>query len=110
MANQLNEEIKKIEEEVKEAESAFKKLTKNVWVTSLLVGIIILSIVGGIIYWKISSEYIYTDNAVISAKVTNLTPTFADILNKIFVNVGDEAPANTVVAQVGNQLLKTKTI
>ena len=104
----LNEE-KEILKEIKEEESAIKRLTKNVWVTSILLGVIVVSLIGGIVYWKISSESVYTDNASVSASVTNLTPTTPGVLNKVFVNVGDEVPANTIVAQVGNELLKTKT-
>jgi multidrug resistance efflux pump len=90
-------------------ESILKRLTKNVWVTSLLLAVIILGAAGSIVYWKISSESIYTDSALVSAPVTNLTPTISGTLNNVFVNVGDEVAANTVVAQVGNELLKTKT-
>ena len=103
----LNEE-KEILKEIKNEESAIKRLTKNVWVTSLLLGVIILGLLGGLVYWKISSESVYTDNALVSATVTNISPTVPGTLNKVFVNVGDLIPANAVVAQVGNELLKTK--
>ena len=100
---------KEILNEIKKEETALKKLTKNVWVTSLLLGVIVVSLVGGLIYWKVSSGRVYTDAAIISAPVTNLTPSVPGILNKIFVRVGDTIPGNTVVAQVGNELLKTKS-
>ena len=102
-------EEKAVLKEIKKEESAFKRLTRNVWVTSLLLAVIILGAAGAIVYFKISSESIYSDNATVSAPVTNLTPTVPGILNNVFVNVGDEVAANTVVAQVGNELLKTKT-
>jgi multidrug resistance efflux pump len=104
----LNEE-KQILNEVKKEESMLKRLTKNVWVTSMLLVVIILGIAGGIVYWKISGESIFTDNASVSAPVTNLTATVPGTLNNVFVNVGDLVAANKVVAQVGNELLKTKT-
>jgi multidrug resistance efflux pump len=75
----------------------------------MLLGVIILAIAGGIVYWKISGESIYTDNASVMAPVTNLTSSVQGTLNNVFVNVGDLVPANKVVAQVGNELLKTKT-
>ncbi len=111
----LNEEKKILDEErqilneIKKEESMITKLTKNIWVTSMLLGIIIIGTVCGVVYWKISGESVYTDNASISAPVTNLTPSISGKLNNIFVNVGDELQPNTVVAQVGNELLKTKT-
>ena len=102
-------EEKEILKEVKKEESALKRLTKNVWVTSMLLGVIILGAVAGIVYWRVSSARISTDNALVSAPVTDLAPTVSGTLNNIFVNVGDLVPADTVVAQVGNELLKTKT-
>lgn len=105
---QILKEEKEILAEVKKEETALKKLTKNIWVTSLLGGVIILSIVIGIVYWQISSQRVYTDSAIISAPVTNLTPSVSGVLNNVFVNVGDQVLANTVVAQVGNELLKVK--
>ena len=62
-----------------------------------------------LLYWKISGESITTDNAIISAPITKLTTNVPGILNQVFVNIGDEVPAYTIVAQVGNELLKTKT-
>ncbi|MBU6427028.1 HlyD family efflux transporter periplasmic adaptor subunit [Patescibacteria group bacterium] len=98
-----------IETENKPKESVFRRLTKNIWVTSMLVGVIVLGGAAGIIYWAISSQRIYTDNAVVEAPVASIMPAAPGVLNKVFVNVGDVVPANTVVAQVGNELLKTKT-
>ena len=102
-------EEKKILAEVKKEESAIRRLTKNVWVMSMLAGVIILGAAGAVVYFAISAQSIYSDNASVSADVTNLTPTTAGVLSNVFVNVGDDVPANTVVAQVGNELLKTKT-
>ena len=90
-------------------EGVIKRLTKNVWVTSILLAVIILGMIGGVVYWRVSGESVYSDNAAVSAPVTNLTPSVPGTLNSVFVNVGDEVSANTVVAQVGNELLKTKT-
>lgn len=86
-----------------------KKLTKNIWVTSSLIGIVIIGIIIGIIYWIVNSKRIYTDNAVITAPITILTPSVSGILNKVYVNVGDKIPENTIVAEVGNELLKSIT-
>ena len=102
-------EEKKILEEVKKEETILKRLTKNIWVTSLLIIFIIVAIVGSAIYWKVSSGRIYTDKSEISATVTTLSPTVAGPLQEVFVQRGDHVPANTVVARVGNELIKTKT-
>jgi multidrug resistance efflux pump len=102
-------EEKEILTEVKQEESVVRRLTKNVWVTTILLLVIIFCLVGGIVYWYVSSQSIYTDNASVAADVTNLTPGTPGILNRVMVNVGDVVPADTVVAQVGNELLTTKT-
>ncbi|MEI7463181.1 MAG: efflux RND transporter periplasmic adaptor subunit [Candidatus Taylorbacteria bacterium] len=95
--------------EINRDESMFKQLTKNIWVTSMLLAVIIIGSVSAVVYWKISGESITTDNAIISAPITKLTTNVPGILNQVFVNIGDEVPAYTIVAQVGNELLKTKT-
>ena len=102
-------EEKKILEEVKKEETILKRLTKNVWVTSLLVIFVMTALVGGAIYWKVSSGRVYTDKAEISATITTLSPTVAGPLQEVFVQRGDHVPANTVVARIGNELIKTKT-
>ncbi|MDE1975164.1 MAG: HlyD family efflux transporter periplasmic adaptor subunit [Patescibacteria group bacterium] len=91
-------------------DGVIKRLTGNSLVMWLLTGVLVIGAGAGIVYWAVSSQYVYTDNAVVEADVTDLTPSVGGILNAVSVNVGDIVPANTVVAQVGNQLLKTKTV
>lgn len=98
------------EQNNKQKDGAWKRLTSNPWVVWMLLGVIVLGGGFGIVYWAVSSQYVYTDNAVIEAPVTDITPSMAGVLNQVEVNVGDIVPANTVVAQIGNQLLKTKTL
>ena len=102
-------EEKKILNEIQKEETILKRLTKNILVTSLLLGFIIVAGIGGTIYWKVSSGRIYTDKAEIGATVTDLAPTVAGTLQEVLVQRGDRVGPNTVVARVGNQLLKTKT-
>ncbi|MDE2038147.1 MAG: HlyD family efflux transporter periplasmic adaptor subunit [Patescibacteria group bacterium] len=90
-------------------ESAMKRLTRNPVVTSLLVGVLVFGAGAGIVYWAVSSQTVYTDKSVIEAPIVEFAPAQAGRLNQVFVNVGDVVPAGTVVAQVGDQLLKTKT-
>ena len=103
-------EAKETLAEIKKEETLLKRLTRNVWVTTMLLGVIVLGTAGGLIYWQVSNQSVYTDNAVLQAPVTTLTPSQPGILNAVMVNVGDLVPANTVVAQVDNELLKTKTV
>ena len=63
---------------------------------------------GGYLYVRISSNYIYTDKASISAQTVDLAPQNAGVLQEVFVHQGDIVNANTVVARVDNELIKAK--
>ncbi len=86
-----------------------KKITENIWVTASLLGVLVIGGTAGVTYWIISSGRIYTDNAIVSASVTTISPSSSGILQEIYVNVGDIVGPDTVVARVGNELLKTTT-
>jgi multidrug resistance efflux pump len=84
------------------------RLAKNR--TAQVIGVIILIIlivVGGIVAKTLGSR-VYTDQADIEAPVITLSPTAPGVLQKIFVNVGDYVAADTVVAQVGDQMIQTQ--
>jgi multidrug resistance efflux pump len=74
------------------------------------ISIVVMAIVlaGGFLYWQKSSTKVSIDNSTISAPQISLSPDTAGELKTVYVNEGDEVPANTVVAQVGNELLKTQ--
>jgi len=84
-----------------------KKLTENIWVMTGLLAVVILGGTGATAYYFISMGRIYTDKAVVSGSITNISPTSAGTLQEVYVNVGDVVGPNTVVARVGNELLKT---
>jgi multidrug resistance efflux pump len=84
------------------------RLAKNK--TARIVGVIILvalAIATAVIAKTLNSR-VYTDQADIEAPTITLGPTASGVLQKILVNVGDHVNANTVVAQVGNQLIQTQ--
>jgi len=101
-------EEKEILAEVRKEESAIRRLSKNVWVITILISIILISGASIFAYLKISGGRIYTDNAAISAPTIDLAPQSSGILEDISVHEGDQVNANTVVAQIGNELIKTK--
>lgn len=82
---------------------------KKSWVIASLFSFLILGGTIALAYLWISTGWVYTDNASISADHVALAPTTAGILENIAVQVGDQVGANTVVARVGNELIKTKT-
>lgn len=83
------------------------RILKNPWfyVTILCIGIIGTAV--GFLYIRINNSRVYTNTATISAPEIALAPDTAGILQKIYVSDGDFIKANTPVARVGNELIKT---
>ena len=79
----------------------------------LLIGILAVLIVvvgiGGGVYWYVSSKTIYIDQSVISAPLINLSPVNSGVLEAVYVKVGDTVLANAPIAQIGNEIVKSKT-
>lgn len=94
----MNEETKK---------PFIKKLLSNPFALGGIAVAIVAILVGGIIYWNFLQSRVYTDKASVGAQVIALAPHAAGTLKKTFVNEGDLVKANTVVAQVDNELIKT---
>jgi multidrug resistance efflux pump len=78
---------------------------------ALAIAAFLVVVVGGGIaagaYLAVSSKTVYIDKAQISAPKTLLAPTVAGTLQHTYVSVGDIVPPNTVVAQVGVELIKS---
>ncbi len=111
----LNKNLEKIEMEEEKLEKLvvkegveIKSLGKKVQILTGLIAITIIAATAGLLYLNISSSRIYTDAATISGAVSDLTPTVAGTLQETMVNVGDKVDANTIVARVGTELIKTK--
>lgn len=99
--------LEREEEILKEEKGLVAHLRRNLWLTNILISLMAVSAIGGVVYWKISSTRVYIDTAVVSAPLINLGPKNADILQDVYVEEGDVVSANTLVARVGNELLKT---
>ncbi len=71
----------------------------------------ILIVIGGGVavfaYIAATNKMVYIDLATISAPTVNLSPTTAGTLEDVYVAEGDTLLPNTVVAKVGNELLKS---
>lgn len=113
MNNSIKETEQKIEtaieNTVEKIEVAEKKLIHNPWVRSAGVLILAGAIVGTALYWQDSRTRIGIDKSQISAPLVALSPSKAGELNQIYVNVGDVIKSNSAVAQVGDELIKSKT-
>ena len=75
----------------------------------ILGAVIALAVIGGGIYWYVSSQSVYIDQSVIQAPVIDLSPTASGPLQAVFVNVGDLVTANQPVARVGDEVVESKT-
>ena len=70
--------------------------------------IIAVIIIAGVIYWRLNSNKIYIEKATITAPTISLAPKTSGTLNNVFANDGEEVGANQIIAQVGNELVKSK--
>jgi multidrug resistance efflux pump len=100
----LNQEKKILEQE----EKIISRLKKNTLVVSLLILLLVGGAIGGFIYFEITNGRVYIEKSEISAPIIGLAPSVAGTLSDVLVNVGDAVGANTPVAEVGNELIKTK--
>ena len=87
--------------------SAPVKKNRSVWIFTGIIVILIVTVAGILIYNFLEHARVYVDSASIEAPLISLAPQSAGVLQQVFVNEGDEVPANTPVAQVGNELVKT---
>ncbi len=77
----------------------------------LMVAAAIVLVIGGAIgalaYLGVSNQRVTIDTAQIKAPEIALAPTTPGVLKQMYVQAGDIIPANTVVAQVGTELIKS---
>jgi HlyD family secretion protein len=89
------------------AEKTKKSLNRN----SIIVAALLIIILGGgsaaLAYVGVASKSISIEKAQISAPQVALAPTVVGELKHTYVAVGDMIPPNTVVAQVGVELIKS---
>ncbi len=63
--------------------------------------------IGAIAYLGVESQRVYIENSLVQAPSIALAPTTSDTLQQVYVSVGDTVQPNTVVAEVGTQLIKS---
>src|SRR5690348_13978997 len=93
----------------KERASQIKNMYQQPWFRWGVPALIIIVVVGGFIWWKIASSQVYIENSAVTAPVIELSPQNSGVLQQTYVQEGDAVAANTVVARVDNELVKTKT-
>lgn len=87
---------------------AERKNTRRTWIITGIIVLIIAATTGGGIYLWVTSQRVYVDQASIEAPEIDLSPSQSGILQDVYVQEGDEVPANYTVAQVGNELIQTQ--
>ena len=101
-------EEKEILSEIKKEEKTLVKVERTVWVLTALISLFILAGGIGLFYLSLSNQSVYTDKTTISAPSINLSSAGGGILEEVDVHPGDIVKADTVLARVGNELIKTK--
>jgi multidrug resistance efflux pump len=91
------------------AEQEEKKGGKRSIIWIILGLLVVVGLIGGGAYFYVSSKTISIENSTITAPLINLSPVNSGILQAVFVNEGDEVPANTPIAQVGTEIVKSTT-
>ncbi len=97
-----------LEKEILVEENQIKNLNRRVLMLTAAFVLVVGGAIGGGVYWLISRNQVAIDNSQISAPQIDLAPQTAGILQEIYVRAGDTIDANTIVAQVGDELIKSK--
>ena len=106
----IQEEQKILTEEKKilaEEKGILARLQRNIWMTGGVIALLVIVTIGVGVYFYVQSGQISIENSTISAPSINLASKGGGILQEVYVNEGDILPANTVVARVGTELIKT---
>ncbi len=72
-----------------------------------LISLVVLVAIGAFIYLKFIPKTIYIEKSQISADQIDLSVKVPGVLQETMVNPGDIVSENTIVAKVGDQLIKT---
>lgn len=82
--------------------------SRRTWILTGLIALVIAGAAGGFIFWYSGAHTVYIDTSSIQAPEIDLSPSSPGILEDVYVNEGDQVPANYTVARVGDQLIQTK--
>jgi multidrug resistance efflux pump len=85
-----------------------KNTNRAVWIRAGLIAAAILALAAGFMYWRVTSLRVYVDAASIEAPLIDLAPSQQGVLQQVYVQAGDVVAQDQTVAQVGNELIKSK--
>lgn len=107
-AKEIINEEKKVVTEIKKEQKLIAKVLGNVRLLIILAVVFVVASVGGILYFVNAQYRVSIDNSQVSATAIDLASGSSGKLEVVYVNEGDYIDANTVVARVGNELVKAK--
>lgn len=71
--------------------------------------IVLFALVGGFLYWHDMSGKVYIEKAQISAPVISLSPSAPGVIDKFYVQEGDEVSQGQKLAMVGGEIITART-
>jgi len=90
-----------------EKQSLENKIPKRKGIVIIaIITVLVIGIVGWF-YWQATKNQVYIEKSSISAPTISLSATESGVLKAIFVKEGDVVLANTAVAQIGNETIRT---
>lgn len=108
----LNEELKVLNEEkniLKKEQKTLSLFKRWFWLSTGGIAVIIIGIFGLLIYLKVSGSRVQIDDSQVLAPVVNIASVGGGVLKELYVKDGDIVGPNTVLAKVGNELIKTNS-
>lgn len=99
-------ETLKEKKETKPAD-AVKAFERRALVLAVAAVVVVGGAIAGLAYVAVSQRVVYIDKSTIEAPEVDLAPTVSGVLQNMYVTVGETIPADTIVAQVGDQLVKS---
>ncbi len=84
-----------------------KPFDRRVLVAAAFLLVVVGGGIAGAAYFAVAQKTVYIEKAHVSAPTVDLGPTVPGVLRSVFVSPNEVVPPNTVVAQVGNELIKS---
>ena len=84
-----------------------KSLDRRVLILAAFLIVVVGGAIAAFAYMAVNNTSVYIDKAQVTAPTVNLGPTNQGVLKAVYVSVNDTIPPNTVVAQVGTELIKS---
>ena len=95
--------------ENEEKKLSHNKLGKKRSVATILAVAVLVAGLVGLFYWETTKNQIYIEKSEVSAPTIALSSSGGGVLKEIFVKEGDVVLANSPVAQIGEEIIKTST-